>query len=46
MARIIIIEDDLGQQEELQSFLMYAGHEVLAVKDGAELDKRLQFVRK
>jgi DNA-binding response OmpR family regulator len=44
MARIIIVEDDLGQQEELQSFLMYAGHEVLAVTSGAELDKRLQFV--
>jgi DNA-binding response OmpR family regulator len=44
MARIIIVEDDLGQQEELQSFLMYAGHEVLAVSDGAELDKRLQFI--
>lgn len=44
MARIIIVEDDLGQQEELQSFLMYAGHEVLAVSSGAELDRRLQFV--
>jgi two-component system, OmpR family, response regulator PhoP len=44
MARIIIVEDDLGQQEELQSFLMYAGHEVLAVSSGKELDKRLQFV--
>lgn len=43
MARIIIVEDDIGQQEELQSFLMYAGHEVLAVSSGAELDKRLQF---
>ncbi len=43
MARIIIVEDDIGQQEELQSFLMYAGHEVLAVGSGVELDKRLQF---
>lgn len=44
MARIIIVEDDIGQQEELHSFLMYAGHEVLAVGSGVELDKRLQFV--
>jgi DNA-binding response OmpR family regulator len=44
MARIIIIEDDLGQQEELQSFLMYAGHEVLAVSSSKELEQRLQFI--
>ena len=44
MARIIIVEDDIGQQEELQSFLIYAGHEVLAVTNGEELNKRLQFV--
>ncbi len=44
MARIILVEDDLGQQEELQSFLMYAGHQVLAVSSGEELDQRLQFV--
>lgn len=44
MARIIIVEDDLGQQEELQSFLMYAGHEVLAVSSGVELDRRVQFI--
>ena len=44
MARVIIIEDDLGQQEELQSFLMYAGHEVLAVSNSVELGKRLQFI--
>jgi len=44
MARIIIVEDDLGQQEELQSFLMYAGHEVIAVSSGAELDQRLKFI--
>ncbi len=44
MARIIIVEDDLGQQEELQSYLMYAGHEVLAVSGGVELDQRLQFI--
>ena len=44
MARIIIVEDDLGQQEELQSFLVYAGHEVLAVSGSKELEQRLQFV--
>jgi DNA-binding response OmpR family regulator len=44
MARIIIVEDDLGQQEEIQSFLMYAGHEVLAVANTVELKKRLQFI--
>ncbi len=44
MARIILVEDDLGQQEELQSFLMYAGHQVLAVSSGKELDQLLQFV--
>ncbi len=44
MARIIIVEDDLGQQEELQSYLMYAGHEVLAVSSGNELEQRLQFI--
>jgi DNA-binding response OmpR family regulator len=44
MARIIIVEDDLGQQEELQSYLMYAGHEVLAVSSSKELEQRLQFV--
>jgi two-component system OmpR family response regulator len=44
MARIIIVEDDIGQQEELHSFLMYAGHEVLAVGSGVELDKRMQFI--
>jgi two-component system, OmpR family, response regulator len=44
MARIILVEDDLGQQEELQSFLMYAGHQVLAVSSGTELDQRLRFV--
>jgi DNA-binding response OmpR family regulator len=43
MARIIIVEDDIGQQEELHSFLMYAGHEVLAVGSSAELDKCLKF---
>jgi DNA-binding response OmpR family regulator len=44
MARIIIVEDDLGQQEELHSFLLYGGHQVLAVSDGKELDQRLDFI--
>ena len=44
MARIIIVEDDLGQQEELHSFLIYAGHEVLAASSSNELGQRLQFV--
>jgi DNA-binding response OmpR family regulator len=43
MARIIIVEDDLGQQEEIQSFLVYAGHEVIAASSGAELDQRMKF---
>lgn len=44
MARIIIVEDDFGQQEELQSYLTYGGHEVLAVSSSDELERRLQFV--
>ncbi len=44
MARIIIVEDDLGQQEELQSYLVYAGHEVLAVSSNSELEQQLKFV--
>ena len=44
MARIIIVEDDLGQQEELHSFLIYAGHEVLAASSSNDLEQRLQFV--
>jgi len=42
MARIIIVEDDLGQQEELLSFLMHAGHAVRAVDGGAALELCLQ----
>lgn len=41
MARIIIVEDDLGQKEELQSFLMHAGHEVIAVGDSIALERSL-----
>jgi len=41
MTRIIVIEDDMGQQEELQSLLAHAGHEVRAVGDGVALDRCL-----
>lgn len=46
MARIIVVEDDLGQQEELLSFLEHAspghhGHEVRGVADGAGLENCL-----
>ncbi|MDR0481347.1 MAG: response regulator, partial [Gallionellaceae bacterium] len=41
MARIIIVEDDPGQKEELQSFLTHTGHEVLAFGDGMTLDRAL-----
>lgn len=44
MARIIVVEDNIGQQEELLSFLAHAGHEVLAAGDGVALDRcMLQF---
>ena len=41
MARIIVVEDDLGQQEELLSFLELAGHEVRSASDGAGLESCL-----
>ncbi|MBU0620977.1 MAG: response regulator transcription factor [Gammaproteobacteria bacterium] len=41
MARIIIVEDDLGQQEELLSLLLHTGHEVRAVSDGIALEQCL-----
>ncbi|MDR2195284.1 MAG: response regulator transcription factor [Gallionellaceae bacterium] len=41
MARIILVEDDTEQKEELQLFLMHAGHEVLAVGSGASLERGL-----
>lgn len=45
MARIIVVEDNIGQQEELLSFLTHAGHEVLAASDGIALDRcLLQFI--
>lgn len=41
MARIIVVEDDIGQQEELLSFLEHAKHEVRGVMDGAGLESCL-----
>jgi DNA-binding response OmpR family regulator len=41
MARIIVVEDDIGQQEELLFLLKHAGHEVCAVDDGAALESCL-----
>lgn len=37
MARIIVVEDDIGQQEELLSFLEHARHEVRGTSGGAGL---------
>jgi len=42
MARIIVVEDDLAQQEEILSFLVYAGHEAQGVGSGIALDHCLQ----
>lgn len=41
MARIIVVEDDIEQQEELLCFLSHAGHEALAASDGLTLDRCL-----
>lgn len=41
MARIIVVEDDIGQQEELLSFLRHAEHEVRGAANGDELESRL-----
>ncbi len=38
MARIIVVEDDIGQLEELVSFLEYSKHEVRGLVDGKELE--------
>ncbi|MEO8386905.1 MAG: response regulator transcription factor [Polaromonas sp.] len=37
MARIIVVEDDLEQQEELLSFLSHSGHAVLGASSRAQL---------
>lgn len=45
MARIIVVEDDIEQQEELLSFLEHADHEVRGAANGAELESCLsQFI--
>lgn len=41
MTRIIVVEDDIGQLEELASFLEYSGHEVCGVAGGEELESCL-----
>jgi DNA-binding response OmpR family regulator len=41
MTRIIVVEDDIRQQEELLSFLKHAKHEVRGASDGAELESCL-----
>lgn len=41
MTRIIVVEDDLEQQEELVSFLQHAGHDTLGVLSGAALEHAL-----
>lgn len=41
MTRIIVVEDDPEQQEELLAFLTYSGHETLGASDGASLIRSL-----
>lgn len=41
MARIIVVEDDIGQREELLSFLRHAEHEVRGVASVYELESCL-----
>lgn len=45
MASIIVVEDDLGQQEELVSFLGHAGHRVVGAANGAEMAYCLQHLK-
>jgi DNA-binding response OmpR family regulator len=42
MARIIVVEDNLAQQEEILSFLKHVGHEVVGIDNGSTLDERMQ----
>jgi DNA-binding response OmpR family regulator len=42
MARIIVVEDDLAQQEEILAFLTHAGYETKGVESGSALDQCLQ----
>lgn len=41
MTRIIVVEDDIGQREELLYFLKHAQHEVRGISDGAGLESCL-----
>lgn len=41
MTRIIVVEDDIGQLEELVSFLKFSEHEVCGVVNGVELESCL-----
>jgi len=41
MTRIIVVEDDIGQLEELVSFLKFSKHEARGVVDGIELENCL-----
>ena len=41
MTRIIVVEDDIGQLEELVSFLEYSGHEARGAVNGVELESCL-----
>lgn len=41
MARIIVVEDDLDQQEELIAFLLLSGHKVLGAGSGHLLEQAL-----
>lgn len=47
MARIIVVEDDLAQREELLAFLAHAGHEAKGIENGIVLGGCLkQFIPK
>lgn len=41
MTRIIVVEDDIGQQEEVLSFLKHAGHEARGAANGVEFESCL-----
>ena len=41
MTRIIVVEDDIGQLEELVSFLEHSGHEARGAASGVELENCL-----
>ena len=41
MTRIIVVEDDIGQLEEMLAFLRHTAHDAMGVKTGAELENCL-----